>query len=241
MAEIEKILGHQSARIHDLRLTIALVDRLCKKHHSDDFSDLESDALGYARRHTVERIYRLIRAILVDHMPKYESEFKSPRTKEFLHNITEINESEWHAIISRSITYASNFDEFVHRFAWVGQMDYSFLFFQKIAERAMKLYDKGDSCQGGWFYRNNSKELGEEYLSAINAKNFSENFSSILIQIIHHLVFREKEFDRLINFEFRDAAERLTKEKIDRIISAEGPHRAKRATQLALEGIYFFK
>jgi hypothetical protein len=105
----------------------------------------------------------------------------------------------------------------------------------------MELYNQGDSCQGGWFYRNDSEELGEEYLSAINAKNFSENFSSILIQIIHHLVFREKEFDRLINFEFRDAAERLTNEKIDRIISVEGPHRAKRATQFALEGIYFFK
>lgn len=260
---IEDLLKSQCSRTHDLYLTLSLVDQLCKNRHSDDLSGIESAALDYARRHAAERIFRLLRAILIDYIPHYKEKFKPDCIAiQLLDEIKDITESDWHAIICRSINSVSDFKEFIRRFAWVGQMDYSFSFFQKIAEGALQHVNREEEdylqlenklevdtwkkihhsvFRSSWSYRSAYTDYPKNFLIPTDAKFFAENFSSILVQILHHLLFREKEFDRLINFEFSDAAERLTDEKIDRIISLEGPHRARRTIHLALEGIYFFK
>jgi len=252
---IKNLLEKKGPRIHDLLVTFSLVDPLFTKHHSDDLSRVKSEALTYSRRHTIERIYRLIRAIIVDHATHYTNhkDLKNlSSVKKILSNICKIAESDWHAIIGRSIIFVSDFSEFVNRFAWVGQLDYSFSFFEKIARRALVHVgneldnNKNEKTKplmsySGWTYQSDHGDYSGRFIDTANAKTFAENFTTILVQILHHLLFREKEFDRLINFEFRDAADRLTNEKIDRIISIEGPYRAKHAVQLALEGIFFFK
>lgn len=261
---IKTTLATSHPRNHDFHVAISLANCLCEKHHSDDLSELESKALTYARRHAVERIFRLLRAVLIDFAPHYK---KNPhcgaKAQELLDEMRAISNSDWHAIIGRSITFNADFSEFVHRFAWVGQLDYSFSFFQRLAERALQLYeetqrsdrspnstgdDSGHDFSRGrgrplrtWIYSNETIDFPGGFLLKSHARFFAENFSAILVQILHHLLFREREFDRLINFEFRDASDRLTTEKIDRILSIEGPYRAKRAVELALEGIFFFK
>ncbi len=234
---IQLLLEAQAPRKHDLCVTFYLADGICKNRHADNLSNIESGALEYARRHAVLRISRLMNAILTDYINHYNEKFETGMAIVTLQKISEIAESERHAIISRAITFESSFSEFVGRLAWVGQMDYSFGFFQRIAERALEQICS--EFASVWKYKQLESYAGD-YIAETNARFFFENMSTIVVQVIHHLLFKEKEFDRLVNFEFRDAAERLTEEKIDRIIGLYGPHRARRSMQLALEGIYIF-
>lgn len=264
LQRIESFLSKMEERKHDLCIAIDLLDKFTKKRHTDDITVLEEDCAACARRHTVERIRRLLRALLIDNRPSYVSEFGGyPAVEKMLHKVDELKLRDWHAIISRVIKSVSEPSEFARRFAWVGQMDYSFSFFDKISKRAMEVIkdkiDNPDLENGagrGWCYegkrdggnarkrakrRKQDKKAEKQFLLATNAEIFVENLAAVIVQIIHHLLFREKEFGRLINFEFTDARDRLTEDKIDRIIALQGPNREKRSVQLSLEGIFFFK
>lgn len=382
---------------HDLRATLRFLDRHNESLHNDDLSVLEEDALNYAKQHAVERIRRLLRSLLSDHLKEFRDKFGpwSPSYR-IVRLISRFSESKWNTIISRSIYSLGDYAEFTKRFCWIGQMDYAFGFFKKIAERALEhvnneietLYQiKGKNSDGsnqtysgdmifagplllgvpnianapllieklqresstnlvsqfiwenidnkekkrtekqlkladphiglqerkyllvrtlnkiiknkefyaeerfagvilrpeteelikqyptdnrmrlnrlliedafpddivksppnypctGWVYKTHDWSLEVDpkdcFWLRTNAEFFADNFTSTIVQILQHLVFREEEIERLRNLEFWVATQRLTKEKIDRIISLEGPSRTRLAVQLALESIYLW-
>ncbi len=254
---IEVFLKRMSESRHDFIIAIKLLQTLGGKSHADDISKMEESALEFSRRHVVERIRRLVKTLLISNMSHYKEIFdldKEDPLLQMLHEVANIGSTEWHTIITNSIKAVSDFREFTNRFSWVGQMDYSYSFFQAIATRAMYLIknkvanpESTDEPFVGWCYVAHKQEDAArvkqkpEFLRRINAEFFVQNLVSVVIQILHHLLFREKEFDRLINFEFTDARDRLTNPKIDQIIAMQGPFREKRAVHLALEGIFFFK
>lgn len=272
---------------HDFHVALTLLDTQNKSHHSEDLIRLEQHALDYAKRHVAERIRRLLRALLVDHRSEYlkhideaadikqtfvnitgrdEKHWNAEPARELLDEIAKFSESNWNSIISRCIYAASDYVEFTKRFSWIGQMDYAYGFFSKIAQRALLLVNlellvlkhetqspQADTnakyvnwFSSGWVYRSHrlestaSTEGDDKYSAPRNAEFFADNYTSTLVQIIEHLLFREKEVDRIRNLEFWIANERLTDEKIDRIIALEGPFRTRQSVQLALESIFIW-
>jgi hypothetical protein len=247
---------------HDLRLSLDLLDLQNQSQHSDDLTVIEERALDYAKRHVIERIRRLLRTLIVDHMKEYCLEFgDSSKAAQILQEISLFSISKWNSVISRSIYSIGDYGEFSKRFCWIGQMDYSFGFFYKIALRALyhvnselgasygstgftTSEEAAPRCGTGWVYQpdtNSSQSiLNNKFIMRTNAEFFVDNFTSTLVQILHHILFREKDVSRLRNLEFWVATQRLTDEKIDRIISLEGPYRTHRSVQLALESIFIW-
>ena len=86
--------------------------------------------------------------------------------------------------------------------------------------------------------KKNHKDINHEDISY---KLFEDdNFTSTVTQIISHILFRERSIDTLRNLEFKDVEERLTDEKIDAIISLEGPSRTKRTIDLILQTVFYW-
>ncbi|MCP4689473.1 MAG: hypothetical protein GY859_15575 [Desulfobacterales bacterium] len=73
-----------------------------------------------------------------------------------------------------------------------------------------------------------------------NTRFYIEMFVSTTIQIISHVLTRDKSFDSLRNLEFSDASERLTGGKMDEIIGLYGPARSKKAIQSILQTIFYW-
>jgi len=175
-----------------------------------------------------------------------------------LEQITLFTEEKWSSVISRCIYSLGDYNEFSRRFCWIGQMDYAFGFFHAIVERALlhvnlelNLYSLGKNYMDhvpenldvstGWVYKNSEGvSLDPEFITLKNAEFFAENYTSTLIQILEHLLFREDKLDRIRNLEFYIARQRLSDEKIDRIIGLDGPFRTRRSVQLALESIFIW-
>ena len=273
---------------HDFHVALTLLDTQNKSHHPEDLIRLEQHALDYAKRHVAERIRRLLKALLVDHRNEYlrylkeeavdikqafvkitgrdQADWSYEPAKALLEEIATFSEANWNSIISRSIYAASDYVEFTKRFSWIGQMDYAFGFFSKIAQRAILLvnleliayqYQTAQPAEKdaaavnnwfttGWVYHSHRLEstkcadAGDQPDMRRNAEFFADNYTSTLVQIIEHLLFREKEVERIRNLEFWIANERLTDEKVDRIIALEGPFRTRQSVQLALESIFIW-
>jgi hypothetical protein len=152
---------------------------------------------------------------------------------------------DWDAIVYRNIESLSDVAEFSRRFALIGQMDYSLGFFIKIAQRAAihveKELGKKDEPKTGWVHVTRSHGIGDtKFLKQINLAFFADNFASTVIQIIDYLLFREKEVDQLRNFEFVEANKRLTDEKIDKILTLEGPYRSQKTIEQVLKTIFIY-
>jgi len=241
---IKRFLGQEKSRglRHDLRVALNLFDEHNIKHHEDDLTALEKSAMKYAKRHIVERIKRLLRCLLVDRGEELQYLFGySSDVYEIIEKISEFPDSKWNSTISRCIYSEGDYTEFAKRFSWIGQLDYAFVFFNKIVERALFLISEGPN-HTNWIIDNSKydKEYDEKFLARTNAEFFLDNYASTVMQILVHLLFREKEIDRMRNMEFWVAGQRLTNEKIDRILTIEGPFRARRSVQLALESIFIW-
>lgn len=227
---------------HDLRVAVKLFDEHNINHHEDDLTALELSAMDYAKRHVVERIKRLLRCLLVDRGEELQYLFGySSEAYWIIKKIGEFPDSKWNSTISRCIYSEGDYTEFAKRFSWIGQLDYAFVFFNKIVERALFLVSEGPNYTN-WIIDNSKchKEYDKEFLARTNAEFFLDNYTSTVMQILEHLLFREKEIDRMRNMEFWVAGQRLTNEKIDRIITIEGPYRTRRSVQLALESIFIW-
>lgn len=249
---------------HDLNAALNFMNILSKSRHFDNFSSIIEETTSYSKSHTIERIIRLIRASCNEAIKKIHHRFDedskitekrintikdeinkannnslrsdlklkehdleehlktlSNQEKTFIntsHDIENTSYSNLNHAISRAIETTGNYDEFCERFSKIGKMDYALGFFSKIASRAIE--NK---------YRNKS-----------NIEPFMDNYISLVVQIIHLLMYREKTIDSHRNLEFFDAVNRLTNDKIDHILGQNGPYRLKRSIQLILKSIFIY-
>lgn len=145
-------------------------------------------------------------------------------------------------------------------------MDYALGFFEKIAGSALEkvsaeliaddpeirktrnsdqsIFSKCHTPKTGWI-RKHSEDLSDadddqNLVYTIQAHFFIDNFTTTVVQIINHLLYREPAPSSVRNIEFSDAVNRLTDDKLDKIISQEGPFRARSAIQLILQAIYIY-
>lgn len=142
----------------------------------------------------------------------------------------------------RSIESLGDLKEFCRRLAWIGKMDYALGFFERLADVALQKVTKelcGVGSKTGWIH-SPSINGDEQYRYQIQAQFFADNYAATVVQILSYLLFREKSIDQVRNIEFSDTRERLTSEKVEKILTLEGPFRSRRSTQLILKTIYVF-
>lgn len=201
---------------------------------------------------------------VIDFFPNFKSHVTSLRNGDqttlyeyipsFFEGLNTIPDMALNKTIDNSIKSLGDFREFCKRFSWVGQMDYSLGFFKMIAGRALRqvlkeMIDPVDTLRTGWindkkddFINRTAGNIDKgQFLDKINAFYFVDNFVISLIYIINYLLFRERYFQETVrDLEFKNSSERLTPEKIDKILFFEGPARASRATMLTMETIFIY-
>lgn len=255
---------------HDLIIARRILDTYGGKTHADNISVLEKKAATYSGRHAIERIRRLIYASLTTAIRGQisQKEYRNDQEREdVLRRIFSVqnepdllddeqfykcsiekmsSHSNINSTILKAIQSVDNFRDFCVKFSWIGQMDYALGFFIKIASRSLKLVcdeldgsgqktklisDKGKTAIAGG---------NNEFYLKIQANFFVNNYTVIVIQILSHLLSREKAIDRLRNIEFKEATDRLNEEKIDTILSLNGIYRSKRTIQLILQTVFLY-
>lgn len=172
---------------------------------------------------------------LIEHIAKINPESK-------LYEIV-IPPGVMNTLVNRCVQSLGDPREFCSRFSRIGCMDYSLGFFNKIAERAINRVEwelNGSSIRTGWIHSGGSKVLTESYLDETNSMFFVDNYCSTVVRILGCLLFRERSIDKICNIEFEDASERLTNEKIDKIMAIEGPYRASRSIELILKTVFVY-
>ncbi|MBI4648046.1 MAG: hypothetical protein HY738_16045 [Bacteroidia bacterium] len=228
--------------IHDLMISFKLIDKYMGLDlHSFDVSGIEILAQEYSKYHVVERIRRFVCESL-QNIDKNKSNDKSNFNKILDEIKTVIDDKNFlNLVIVKNIQAIGNTQEFFNRFSKVGCMDYSLRFFQKIVKRVIVKIKDDEKYRTGWIRREDGY-LDKDILtlSKVNAQFIVDNYTATIIKILGYLLFREKSFDSLKNFEFEDAGNRLTDEKIDKIISLEGPSRTNNSIQLILQTIFVY-
>lgn len=132
-------------RIHDLKISYRLLfshfSREGKlKIHVSDTKKLIQEAVDNSRFHTTERLRRLIRYSLKRPLNRLKTSSKSKRTIKLSDSIIKIlNDNSWVFTIDRSLDVLGTEDQFKAKFSWIGKMDYSLGFFEKIAEETLNL------------------------------------------------------------------------------------------------------
>lgn len=286
--EIEAFFkGEKGVRLrHDFEITFALLKKHTKNGksaHCDDLSTLESESYNWSKRHSIERLRRLVTELLTADMPigeilkkinKFPEEPGNSDKKKVLElikmiidDLQKLPESHWNSLLTRSIQSVADFDDFTTRLSWIGKMDYALSFFQKILRQALYqviceliMQEGGDNQIAGMLFGNAPKEPAKrtgwirdpgygdlkdegatlEFYSKTQAVFFADNFVATMIQILEHLLFRERAIDRLRNIEFSDTKNRLTEDKLNQVLSLEGPYRARRSIQSILQTIYLY-
>ena len=126
-------------------------------------------------------------------------------------------------------------------------MDYSLGFFEAIITEALKKVKEefeNPKKRTGWISSITPRDLdlneNDPQYFIIQAQHLLDNYASIFIQILSHLLLRREPFDRVINIEFNDAKTRLNDEKIDKIIALDGPFWSRRSTQLILKSVFIY-
>lgn len=255
--------------VHDLHFAVRLLAEINKHRHTDIYSKLTIKAQDYSDRHTVERIRRLIYSCIELSIIKDASKKDSEKLNNlrniipYLTNTKSLSEFEITGAIVRSINATRNLRDFCNRFSWIGQMDYSLGFFESICSRALTRIneeldtnyevkpeltpaDKQKYCfRTKWIRDKFSNDFGSsnednDYLNILQSKLFVENFVTTVINILDHLLFRQDDINRIKNIEFNETRERLTPEKIDSIISLDGPFHAKRSVQMILKTVFIY-
>ncbi|MGD0273434.1 MAG: hypothetical protein ABSB96_06885 [Gaiellaceae bacterium] len=255
-------------RIHDLRVAMRLLHKHNEGTHKDDTHELERIAQEESRAHTVERIKRLVVAsmesatvklqsgkpgfgrseIWIDLLSKMFKERPGDDTPWLAPEVNpELSSGVVHNVIFRSIQSLNDPAEFYKRLSWIVVMDYSLGFFTKIAQRALELVSdelhSSKSPATGWIrsVRPGEKEqVKSEYVQEANAIFFLDNYCATVVKILAHLLFRERSIDQPSNIEFEDASERLTEEKIEKIIGMEGPYRQNRTVAVILKTVFVY-
>lgn len=232
---------------HDLLISLELLEEHNKKKHTDNTSDVKTKALNYSKRHSVERIRRLIVASLYSPISDYR---QNPIMQRLIVNLESLSEEQWDSRIVNSIKTISDIQDFCDRLAWIGKMDYSLGFFSKIATRAFfkveeELKNKNSTFQTHQTHWITSKDAGsfggdENYLARVQAEFFANNYVAIVVQILSYLLFRDSYSEHFRNIEFSDAANRLIDEKIDKIIDLEGPYRTRKSIELIIQTVTMY-
>ena len=233
-----------SVLIHDLKISFRLLAEHNQKFHTDDFSRLQELALSDSRRHTVERLRRLLTESLRQAMELDESN-EDDRIQNLKDQLSCLSKSSLNSSIVRSIKSMGDFQEFSQRLACIGKMDYSLAFLAKIASRAFKKVCeeiRGDKPRTGWITDSQYSDYAKDpdYYYKMQAQSFADNYAVIVVEILSYLLLRKNFAKEVVNLEFNDAKERLTDEKIDKIIALEGPFRTRRSIELILQTISMY-
>jgi hypothetical protein len=236
--------------IHDLIISLEILDIHNKKSHKDDLSDLQTRAIAYSNDHVVERIKRLLCETTQRQLENCAD--TDPSVKNLAKKITEISDEQWTWSIEKAIRSISNFQEFSRKLPWIGKMDYSLNFFKKIVSYAFKKVAEeiiGSGTPTGWITSKkessfdpyfNEKDKKDDYLLSLRASYFADNYAAIVVQILNHLLVRQPFQEYIRSIEFRDAQERLTDDKLNRIINVEGSARFINAIELVLKTVTIY-
>lgn len=139
---------HGHSRIHDLKIACRLLfshfHRESKlKIHVSDNTKIIKKAVDNSRFHTTERLRRLISSSLRRPLKNIQEKSKSERTKKLAVAIMQnIEKSNWVFTIERSLEVLGTAEQFKTKFSWIGKMDYSLGFFEKIALETIHLIDE---------------------------------------------------------------------------------------------------
>ena len=254
--------------IHDYNVASELIEYIKNRNHSDDISQLENKAYAHSRSHTVERIKRLVLETIsasqnavqkeVDRtVENPDEESNKVNAQNFFEEVKAYSDNTDNKtieqIIIKSIKNHCDFQWFCNSFSLVGQMDYALGFFNQITKIALldvirEIKPANDTKNNitHWIrpvtcppLKGDSQDAEKE-LWKIQARFFIQNQTSIFIQILTHVLHREKSFESFRNLEFGDASERLTEDKIRSIIYLKGPAWSKRATRSILQCIFYW-
>ncbi|MCG6552542.1 MAG: hypothetical protein L7F77_09460 [Candidatus Magnetominusculus sp. LBB02] len=307
----EFLLSNEQAAIliHDLNISFKLMNDINLHLHSDNLSELYKITIDFSKRHTTERLRRLIFKSIekaLKHFYKvnnYDTPIEDITEKQQLYSVNNIlrkftetqdeymnpddvkkasyinayNEMrciveklyddlcigaydnasavcpkeklntltrEVNAIITQHIKTVGEFDVFSERFSLVGQMDYALGCFQQIVATALDcVYAElivPHIYKSKLIRDANAEAIDDAFLVKLKGKLLVENLTSIFIEIIHHLLFRDEFGTRLRNIEFNDLKNRLNDEKIRAILSQDGHARMKRALQLILQTVFLY-
>lgn len=268
--KIEKFIADNSHHIytltHDLHIANQLVHSINNHRHTDIYSNMRQNTKAYSDRHVIERINRLISTCILKSVETIISKKElSKNFKNMIENLRRekcLSESEVSASIERAVSATRDWEEFCHRFSWIGQMDYSLGFFMGICLRALdrvdfELQDNQKTNQGINSHYNETvcfrtkwirekclpgfeQPEAQRVLYKLNATLFVENFTVTVVKIIDHLLFRSGDFNRIKNIEFNETRNRLSDEKIDTILGFNGPYNAERAIELILKTVFIY-
>jgi len=229
-----------SILVHDLRIAINLLDSYTEQTHTDDTSNLMKLANERSRHHVVERIARLVSSCLCYSVDQQ----LSISSKEAIRQIWNIPFEYYSASVFNGINAVGDFQDFCSRAASVGSLDYALGFFSAIAKRALERVNEeleGSEPETGWIRSRASLEISTpEFESRANAQLIVDNYTNVVVKILHHLLFKNSVNSDLTNFEFKDASDRLTENKIERILGLEGPYRSSQSIQLIMQTIFMY-
>jgi hypothetical protein len=228
--------AHSAFLIHDLQISFELLDNYCCQKHLDDLTELKQKAHKLSLQHVVERLRRLMISTLTNSIDGYKE--KNTEMGRIANCIDKLSEEEWNSTIVRAIEATANREEFSRRFSWLKKSDYALGFFERIAKTAFKMIEE---CKAfGWTYVGDASKFTDDYIYKTKAQFIADNYVITVIQILGHLLFREQSLDNPRNVEFNDATKRLTENKINQILSFEGPSRARKSIDLILQTIYVY-
>jgi hypothetical protein len=217
--------------VHDLKISLSLLEKHFCKKHIGDLTSIEEDAHQISAHHVIERLRRLIVAsihrALVNLLNDRDKQYKI-FSNSFGNLLQGFPEEFWDSVIVRSIESVADRNDFCSRLSWIGKSDYALGFFIKIAEGSLRQSEEKFSNDG----------VSDNDIVQDEAQQFANDYAAIVIQILGHLVFRERSITSLKNFEFSDAEKRLIDEKVKEIL--QGLSRSRRATYLILQTIYLY-
>ena len=245
--------------VHDLKVTFHLLEGVqVKSHntvhvkrHTDDLTRLFAAALDCAKRHAIERLQRLASNALIAPLAKIEADYRKKATplspQEEMHQaivkrLSKLRDCDWQSIIIRNLQAVGDRSEFIDRLSWIGRMDYSLGFFQKLASVSLKKLaeELEGKTRTGWVRTDHDGIDDPDYYHQAQAEFFADNFVASVVSILSYVLFREPSIDRLRNIEFSDASARLTDNKIEQLLALEGPFRTRRAVEAIMQTIYFY-
>ena len=236
---------------YDVSTLFDIMKGSCQGENADEPTTLQTSLYPYSLSHTVERIRRLIKSSLQGPLKNILDHSSDEKYIGYMKKVAsftkQLSDRDWDTSIIRSIHSIGDFQEFCRRLSWIGKMDYALGFFQKIATRILDRINDEICKEGprtGWL-RDPDAPLGDgndeiNYRYKVQAQFIADNYAATIVQILSYLLFREKQIDGIRNIEFNDARERLNNDKIDKIVTLDGPFRARRATQLILQTVYVY-
>lgn len=248
---------------HDLKVAFELYEIYVKDRYDSKELSFDESVKKCSYYHNVSRLRRLVKNSLFPNVCMARKELMSRKDEYdenvysalycFYSEILGISKYALDKTIDTAIRSGTDYAEFFKRFAWVGQLDYSLNFFRKLAtyatdhigEKITKIAsNECDNDFHGWINHKTNTFGGQSDKSGrwgkANARYFVDNYVQIVVQVINHLLFRDSFYEHIINFEFEDAGNRLTDDKIKRILSFEGPARSTKAMTLILETIFIY-